>query len=132
MRTLANCGAGRSPQFTPASLSAGDACIVVTVLAASADAVILSQILHDWDDERAAAILDGCRQALSPGGRLVLVEGVVPDGPEADFLKLLDLHMLVLLGGKERTETEWRDLLTISAFRLANVLPSRLIAARAD
>lgn len=65
--------------------------------------LILSQILHDWDDERAAAILTNCRRAVRTDGRLLLVEGAIHDGSEPDFLKLLDLHMLVMFGGKERT-----------------------------
>jgi SAM-dependent methyltransferase len=97
----------------------------------SADVLILSQILHDWDDERADAILANCRRAVPIGGRLLLVEGVIQDGSEPDFLKLLDLHMLVMLGGKERTESEWRALLTAAGFRLARVMPTGLIEARA-
>jgi hypothetical protein len=98
----------------------------------SADALILSQILHDWNDERAGVILANCRRALPDGGRLVLVEGVVAGDSEPDFLKLLDLHMLVMFGGKERTETEWRSLLAQSKFQLGQVLPTGLIEARAD
>ncbi len=71
-----------------------------------ADVYVLSQILHDWNDERASAILRNCRRTLADDGRLLLVEGIVPDGPEPDFGKLFDLHMLVLVGGKERTESE--------------------------
>ena len=71
----------------------------------TADVLILSQILHDWDDERAAAILTNCRRAVRTDGRLLLVEGAIHDGSEPDFLKLLDLHMLVMFGGKE---AQWR------------------------
>ena len=70
--------------------------------------MILSQILHDWDDERAGEILANCRRAVRTEGRLLLAEGVIRDGSDPDFLKLLDLHMLVMFGGKERTESEWR------------------------
>jgi len=97
-----------------------------------ADAYILSQILHDWDDDHACAILTNCRRGVDDGGRLVLVEGVVPDGPQPSFLKLLDLHMLILLGGKERTENEWSDLLRKAGFQLHQVMPNGLIDARAS
>ena len=96
-----------------------------------ADAYVLSEILHDWDDEPAGAILGNCRRAATDGGRLLLVEGVVPDGPEPSVLKLLDLHMLVLLGGKERTEPEWRALLARERFELLQITPNGLIDARA-
>jgi hypothetical protein len=92
--------------------------------------LILSQILHDWDDERADAILTNCRRAVRTGGRLLLVEGVIQDGSEPDFLKLLDLHMPVMFGGKERTESEWRALLTAAGFQLTHVVPTGLIEAR--
>jgi hypothetical protein len=75
----------------------------------AADAYVLPRILHDWDDDRAGAILRNCRRSLCHDGRLLLAESVVADGPEPDFRKLFDLHMLVLIGGKERTGAEWRD-----------------------
>jgi SAM-dependent methyltransferase len=96
----------------------------------SADVYVLSQILHDWNDERAATILRNCRRTLADDGRLLLVEGIIPEGPEPDFGKLFDLHMLVLLGGKERTESEWRELLAQERFELREVTPDGLIEAR--
>jgi len=96
-----------------------------------ANVYILSQILHDWNDERASAILRNCRRALGADDRVLLVEGVVPEGCEPDFGKLFDLHMLVLVGGKERTETEWRTLLESQCFELRQITPTGLIEARA-
>jgi hypothetical protein len=100
---------------------------------AGADAYVLSQILHDWNDERAAVILANCRQAMPDHGRLLIVEHVLsPDAgsaPEA----LLDLHMLVLLGGRERTLDDWQRLLTATGFTLESVNPgprSSLLTAR--
>jgi SAM-dependent methyltransferase len=90
----------------------------------SAECYILSSILHDWDDSKAGAILRNCRRSLADGGTLLLVEAVVPSGPEPDFIKLFDLHMLVLLGGKERTEAEWRDLLAEAGFNLTRIAPA--------
>ena len=95
-----------------------------------ADAYVLSQILHDWDDERAGAILRNCRRTISDDGRMLLVERVVPDGPEPSFSKLIDLHMLILVGGKERTAAEWRELLAAERFDLRGITESGLIEAR--
>ena len=98
-----------------------------------ADAYVLAQILHDWNDDRAKAILRNCRRSIAGGGRLLVVDGVVPPGAEPGFLKHMDLHMLVLVGGKERTEDEWRDLLGTEAFEIAGIAPAgpaHLIEAR--
>ncbi len=98
-----------------------------------ADAYVLAQILHDWNDERAGAILRNCRRSIAEHGRVLMVDGVVPSGPEPGFLKHMDLHMLVMLGGKERTEEEWRDLLAAEAFEIVRVSPAgptNLIEAR--
>ena len=75
------------------------------------DAYVLSAILHDWDDERATAILSTIRAAARPGARVLIVESVVPPGNEPDDAKWLDVLMLTLLSGRERDEQEWRALL---------------------
>lgn len=98
-----------------------------------AEVFVLAQILHDWDDGRAAAILRNCRRSIPDGGRVLIVDGVVPPGSEPGFLRHMDLHMLVLVGGKERTEQEWRELLAAEAFEIAAVVPAgptNLIEAR--
>ena len=79
---------------------------------------LLAQILHDWDDERAVAILRNCRRSIAEDGCLLVVEQVLPEGDEPSYAKLLDPIMLVLLGGKERTESEWRTLLQQGGFEL--------------
>ena len=94
-----------------------------------ANVYILSRILHDWNDERARSILRNCRRTLADDGRLLLVEQTIPEGQEADFDKLFDLHLLVLVGGKERTETEWRALLDQEGFELRQITESGLIEA---
>lgn len=91
----------------------------------AADAYVLSHIVHDWDDERSAALLRTIRRAAAPGARLLLVETVIPPGNEYSYGKVLDLEMLVLPGGVERTEAEYRDLLAVSGFRLERVLATR-------
>jgi hypothetical protein len=89
-----------------------------------ADAYLLGHILHDWDDDRAGLILDNLRRAMPAGAKLLLVEYVLPEGDGASFGKLLDLHMMVLLGGQERTEAEYRRLFAAHGFRLVRVVPT--------
>ena len=93
-----------------------------------ADAYILKSVIHDWNDERSRQILESCRKAMGPGARLLLVERVVPDrlgtSPDHQSIARSDLHMLVALAAKERTETEFRDLLQSSGFRVSRVIPA--------
>ena len=88
---------------------------------AGRDVYVLTQILHDWSDDEAVTILRRTRDAIPADGRLLIVEQVVPAGDAPHPAKLLDLHMLVLLGGKERTEAQWIDLLTRGGFELVSV-----------
>ena len=88
------------------------------------DAYILSHIIHDWDDEKSIAILRTIRRCAAPGARVLLVEAVIPPGNAFSFGKLLDLEMMALPGGVERTEAEYRRLLEAGGFRLARVLPT--------
>jgi hypothetical protein len=87
------------------------------------DGYVLSWIIHDWDDERALTILRNCRQSIAPGGRLLLIEAVVPAGDEPHFAKVLDA-VLMTMGGVERTEAEYADLLARAGFRLERVVPT--------
>jgi O-methyltransferase domain len=80
------------------------------------DVYVLSKILHDWDDERAALILRTIRVAAPDHARLLVLDSIVPPGNEQHGAKWLDLLMLALLGGRERTETEWRSLLESARF----------------
>ncbi|MEO8260750.1 MAG: methyltransferase [Acidobacteriota bacterium] len=82
------------------------------------DAYILKWILHDWDDERSVAILRNCHRAMAAGGRLHVIEAVIPPGNAPFFHKLMDLNMLVMTGGRERTEEEYRALLARTGFRV--------------
>jgi hypothetical protein len=91
------------------------------------DTYILSQILHDWDDEHSQHILRTCRRSIADKGRLLLVESVVPTSATPSRSKLLDLHMLVFLGWKERTEKEWGALLGKCGFQLKRVLRAQRI-----
>jgi hypothetical protein len=95
------------------------------VVPTGGDAYLLRHIIHDWDDERSIAILRKCRQAMGPAGRLFVVEGVVPTGNEPSVSKRYDLSMLVMVGGMERTETEYRSLFAAAGFRLNRIVPTR-------
>jgi hypothetical protein len=87
------------------------------------DVYVMSQILHDWDDESAGRILRSCRRAIPESGRLLIVEQVLPEAATAHPMALLDLHMLVLLGGRERMATEWSRLLSDNGFWLKSITP---------
>jgi hypothetical protein len=89
---------------------------------AGGDAYVLAQILHDWDDERSVAILRQCRRAMPAHWKFLVVELVLPPGEEPFFDKGLDLHMLVLLGARERTAAEYRALFYAAGFELARVV----------
>lgn len=92
---------------------------------AGADGYMMKHIIHDWDDERALLILDNIRRAMRDGGRVLVVETVVPEGNEPHFGKLMDLEMLVSPGGVERTEREYRELLARAGLELKRVVPTR-------
>jgi hypothetical protein len=92
-------------------------------------AYILSQVIHDWDDGRAIAILQNCRRAITDNGKLLLVERVLPDRVEhavaAQGPVLSDLNMMVISGGRERTAAEHRALLEAAGFTLTKVVPTQ-------
>lgn len=89
-----------------------------------ADVYILRRILHDWVDDRCTDILRCIRSAMTNEATLVVIEGVVGRPNEDPVIKFLDLMMLVSAGGRERTDTEWRALLSQSGFRLQQVVPA--------
>jgi hypothetical protein len=88
------------------------------------DAIIMKWIIHDWNDEQSIAIMKNCHRALPENGKLILVEAVVPPGDEMHFAKFIDLNMLVMTGGRERTEEEFRELYEAAGFRLTRVVPT--------
>jgi len=96
--------------------------------APTGDTYVLSAILHDWDDEAAAAILRTIRSAAPAKARLLLIESVIPPGNEPFGTKWLDLLMLVI-GGRERDEGQWRSLLGDTGFEVEQ-LEDGLIQAR--
>jgi len=92
----------------------------------NADAYILKSIIHDWDDERSVTILRNCREAISAEGKLLLIERVMPARIDASGdhqpWTMLDMHMLVMLGGRERTKDEFQAVLAASKFNLKRTL----------
>ncbi|WP_406694863.1 methyltransferase [Singulisphaera sp. Ch08] len=86
------------------------------------DIYTLKWIIHDWDDAKSVAILQNCHRAMARGGRLLLVESVIPPRNEPSLGKFMDLNMLVMTGGRERTEEEFRTLLAAAGFRLTRVI----------
>jgi hypothetical protein len=91
---------------------------------AGGDLYLLQRIVHDWDDEEATRLLRNLRAAMPAHARLLLIEAVVPPGDAPSHAKLLDLNMLVLAGGRERTEAEYRALLAAAGLALRRVLPA--------
>jgi hypothetical protein len=89
-----------------------------------ADAYIMKWIIHDWDDDRSITILKNIRREIAANGKLLIVETVVPPGNAPDFSKLLDLNMLVMTGGCERTEAQFSALLSNAGFRLTRIVPT--------
>ena len=89
-----------------------------------ASAYLLRHIIHDWDDEKSAIILGAIRRAIPAHGKLLVIESVIQPGNRPAFVKLLDLAMLVFLGGKERTESQYRELFARSGFELTQVIPT--------
>ena len=89
------------------------------------DAYIMKHIIHDWDDEKAATILANIRKVLPKDGRVILIESVIPTGNEPGLGKIIDLEMLVMPGGRERTEQEFRDLFDRAGFTLTRVVHTK-------
>ena len=110
--------------------SVGDRCEFATgdffvSVPTGGDAYMMKHIIHDWDDERAIKILKNIKDAMNPGGRVLVIESVIADGNGQDFGKLLDIEMLVSPGGKERTAVEYEDLFKRAGLRLTRIVPTR-------
>lgn len=90
----------------------------------AADAYIMKHIIHDWDDDRAVAILQTIAANMTDkaNGRVLLVESVIPSGPQPDLGKVIDLEMLVSPGGRERTAEEFAALFARAGFRLTQIV----------
>jgi len=88
------------------------------------DVYTMKFIIHDWDDEKSVAIMKNIHRAMGDGSKLLVVEQVVASNNEPSFAKFIDINMLVMTGGCERTEAEFAELFTASGFKLARVIPT--------
>jgi ubiquinone/menaquinone biosynthesis C-methylase UbiE len=87
---------------------------------AGGDAYVLAQVLHNWDDEHSLAILKSCHRAMAPETKILVIEALVG----SPFAALSDMHMLAVVGGRERTEDEYRGLFNAGGFRLTRIIPT--------
>jgi SAM-dependent methyltransferase len=90
----------------------------------SGDCIVLKRILHDWSDDGAITILRACRRALDVGGRVLVIDAVIPRDNSPHPGKLLDVLMMASLPGRERTEDEFRQMLAAAELRLERVIPT--------
>lgn len=86
------------------------------------DAYILSRIIHDWDHDRSIAILKNCHSAMSKNAKLLVLEQLIRRGNELNHAKLADVNMLVITGGRERTEAEYQKLFASAGFKLNKII----------
>ncbi len=91
---------------------------------AGADAYIMRHIIHDWDDQKSLTILKNCHGVMLSGNKLLLVESVIPPGNDQFMGKFLDLTMMLIPGGKERTENEYHELYDKAGFDLVQIVPT--------
>ena len=89
-----------------------------------ADAYLLCGVVHDLDDHRAIPVLSKCRHAMATNGRVLIVDIIVPETHSPSFSKLLDLNMMVMTGGRERTKAEFSTLLNAADCRLTRIIPT--------
>jgi len=82
------------------------------------DLYLVMEVIHDWSDAEAVSILKAIRRAAPSHAKLLLIEEMVPDAPGPAWSKVLDIHMLVLIGGKQRTRAEYEALLDAAGFSL--------------
>jgi hypothetical protein len=119
--------AGAAPRLEAAGVS--ERCAVVggdffAGVPSGGTVYTLSKVIHDWDDERSVAILRSCRDALEGDAKVVLVESVIEAGNAPSWAKFLDVQMLVMNGGRERTVQEYHRLFAAAGLRLTRVIPT--------
>ena len=121
--------AGAGPLIAESGV--GDRCTTVSgdffaSVPAGGDAYIMKHIIHDWDDDRSLTILRNIHNRLSgvTNGRVILLESVVQPGNVADFGKLIDMEMLLIPGGRERTADEFAALFARAGFELTRIVPT--------
>lgn len=102
------------------------------------DVHVLCQVLHNWDDEHVRTIVGNCHAASHPGGGLILIECVLPDDPEPSLAHLMDLIMMLVVGGRERTRAGHEAIIGSAGYHLVrdtpvtDVLPWRVLEFERD
>ncbi len=124
--------AGAPEQFATAGVA--DRARIVTgsffdPLPFTADTVVLKHILHDWPDDDCVRLLGRVRDALPARGRVLVVEMVVPDTDSPHFSKVCDIEMLVSVGGRERSPTEFARLFAAAGLRMTKVVPTASVVS---
>jgi hypothetical protein len=92
------------------------------------DAYMLKWVLHDWSDAEAVQLLQNCRQAIAPGGKVLVMEAVVQPTNQPDFAKWMDLNMLASFTGRERTAEEFTSLYAMAGLQLTRVVPAQSLS----
>jgi hypothetical protein len=90
-----------------------------------ADAYMMRWVLHDWSDQESVGLLMNVRKVATPDARLMVVESVIPETPEFDAGKWMDLNMMIMATGRERTADEFRELFGRAGFALERIVPTR-------
>ncbi len=116
------------------AVGVADRCEIVggdffTMAPPEGDLITLHHILHDWDDERSVMILRACAQALRPQAKILVIEAVITPGANAMPTLFLDMNMMVMNGGRERTAAEFERLFTAAGLRLTRIIPLRAEAS---
>ena len=106
-----------------------DRCDVVSgdffeALPGGADAILMRHIIHDWPDDKATVILRNAAQAVSPGGRVLVIEMVVPEDDKPSPAKSFDMAMMVFLAGAERTPAEYKAMFENAGLALTSITPT--------
>ena len=91
----------------------------------AADSYVMKHIIHDWDDERALRILRNCIAAMTGAGKVILIEAVLAPGNEPHLAKWIDIEMLAMPSGRERTESEFANLFSGAGLRLSRVVQTQ-------
>lgn len=93
---------------------------------AGSDLYVLKFILHDWTDEDCVRILQNCRRAMAPGAQLLIVEHVLPEERGPHMARFMDINMMVMTSGRERTQSEFEQLLAAAGMRLQRIVPTAI------
>jgi ubiquinone/menaquinone biosynthesis C-methylase UbiE len=90
----------------------------------NADAYLMKMVLHDWNDQQCLHILNNCNKAMKPGSKLLVLDAVIPEGNEPHPGKFMDINMLAMTGGRERTEKEFAHLFAQAGLEISRVIPT--------